>query len=154
MRERASRNAALPSHLEAAKRGDEQAFMTLYALRAEQAGVCAALGLPEHEVRSTLVQAFRETWHTLPKCDATQVVDFDAWLVEILSAAITSRRGTESRPTNEAGSQIWGLPAALRNVLLLREVFGHGLEEIARALGEPESTVRLWYRNSLEGIAA
>ncbi len=154
MRERATRNAVLPSHLEAAKRGDEHAFMTLYALRAEQAGLCAALGLPEHEVCPTLVQVFRETWHTLPKCDATQVVDFDAWFVGILCAAISTRRGSDSRATSEVGAQIWGLPAALRTVLLLRDVFGHGLEEIARALGEPETTVRLWYRNGLEGIAS
>ncbi|MCC6236786.1 MAG: hypothetical protein IT299_04335 [Dehalococcoidia bacterium] len=141
------------SNLEAAKRGDERAFMTLYALRAEEAAVCTSLGLPEHEVKPAIVQAFREAWQTLPRCHATQAVDFDAWLLEILSRCITVRRGDESNPWQAPGDQIWGLPAALRTVMLLREVFGHSLEDIAHAQDEPESTVRLWYRNALEGVS-
>lgn len=127
--------------------------MTLYALRGEPSAVCAALGLPRHEVGPAVVQAFREAWQTLPKCTATKAVDFDVWLFGILSASVVARRG-ESDLAMETGMPAWDLPAALREVLFLREVFGHGLGDIATALDEPESTVRLWYRNALEGIAA
>ena len=152
IRERARRDALLISNLEDAKRGDERAFMNVYTLRAEQAAVCASLDLPHHDVGPTLVQAFRDAWHTLPRCDATRAIDFDVWLLGILTVGITARRGGAN--STAPGAPIWDMPAALRNVLLLREVFGHGLDEIARALDEPEPSVRLWYRNALEGIAA
>ena len=144
LRERARRNAAVPGHLNAAKRGDEHAFMVLYALRAEQAGLCAALGLPEHEVGPTLVQVFREVWHSLPRCDATRAVEFDAWLLEILCASVCARRGDEVSARFGWMSGVWELPAALRNVILLREVFGHPLGDVSSALGDSESTVQLW----------
>lgn len=51
-------------------------------------------------------------------------------------------------------SGVWELPAALRNVILLREVFGHPLGDVSSALGDSESTVQLWYRNALEDLAA
>lgn len=152
-RERAKRDALIPANLQAAKRGDERAFMALYFWRAEQVAACAASGLPPAEVRHAVQQVFREAWHALPRCPATDALEFDVWLSREATRVILERR-VANEEAIEPDSHVWSLPAALREVVFLRDAFGHGLAQVARAIAQPEQTVRLWYRNGLEALAA
>jgi DNA-directed RNA polymerase specialized sigma24 family protein len=151
-RDRARRDALLPAALEAARRGDERAFMLLYHWRAQAVAGCIRLGLTEPAVRATVREVFQKAWHALPQCRAQDAVEFDVWLLRELSAAVQARRGELATPAD--APPVWDLPGALRETVLLRDAFGHGLDQVARALAQPVDTVRLWYRRGLESVAA
>ncbi len=148
-RDRAARDALLPAALEAARRGDEHAFMLIYHWRARAVWASARLAMPEDAARATVRAVFQRIWRALPDCRARDAVEFDAWLVGELGEIVIARR-PEAPPETAA----WDLPVALRETVLLRDVFGHGLEQVARAFETPAETVRLWYRRGLETIAA
>ncbi|MFN8639106.1 MAG: response regulator [Dehalococcoidia bacterium] len=150
-RELGGSEVSLPSVLQAAKRGDEAAFRQLLGERARAVLACVRLAVPGEPSETATRELVRHAWRVLPRCEATDAAEFDAWLLDEIASVVVARR-PETWPA--ATVDVWTLPAALRETVLLREVFAHRPEEIARVFEQPLETVEAWYRRGLERLAA
>jgi RNA polymerase sigma-70 factor (ECF subfamily) len=153
-------NDRVMAAVEAAKRGDRDAFRYLYVQFADNVfGYVCSIVRDDYEAEDITQQVFAKLHRALPKYEQ-RAVPFSAWILRVArNLALDHMRARRMIPCEEvrgADEQfdqtahdrasslhdaLDGLPAEQREVLVLRHIVGLTPGEIADSLGKSEGSI-------------
>jgi RNA polymerase sigma-70 factor (ECF subfamily) len=129
--------------VEAAKRGDTEAFESLIE-RTHKAvyGLVFRLVGNHDDAADVMQETYLRIWRSLRSYRGDAA--FETWAYRIAAnTAMThlKKRGREAEPVDPA--TLARLPAAMRTVLVMKDVYGFSLAEIAKQVGATEGAVKV-----------